>query len=594
MAYINGQEVNDAIIVRSTGGGGEIADGSVTTAKLADGAVTEQKLSVEVQTKLNTGGEIADGSVTTAKLANGAVTSAKVNGDLLNTLKSVNGAIVNVKDFGATGDGVTDDADALRSALEYARDNGGVVLFPNGVYMLSKNLRIYDDQYILGDNATLKLLNNDVYTCFSFWNDGTATEYNGAKNITIDGFILDANESLTQNSTLIGVAHSKNIVIKNCTFLNARNWHCIELNSTYNAKILNCTFGEFKVINQTYSESIQLDNANDSGISGAHDGTACKNILIKDCTFNVNGYCAIGNHSTSNDNNEKIRICGNLFTGGNSARGYINFAASTKGVDIYDNTFEASAKGIIINNTAKDCTVHNNRFISVTTPYNDTMVNAYDNMVNGTLERNLPSVPEDFTYTLPTGYTEVKQLVSSGVQYIDTGYIPLDDDTIIIENYARLSSTEWKSIFGEYVGNHDASNRYLQINATGKFNWNYAQYDFGTAAPNVATANTITIKAENVTIDGTLYTASRSVETDPQVTPATLSAYLFAFNNNGSSAGGKSTCQLGKFIVKNGANYKHYFVPCTDNNSKPCYYDAVTGETKYNGGTGDDFTTTAL
>lgn len=54
------------------GGGGIIADGAVTTAKLADGSVTLAKLGSDVEI------EPADGSITTAKLADGAVTADKL------------------------------------------------------------------------------------------------------------------------------------------------------------------------------------------------------------------------------------------------------------------------------------------------------------------------------------------------------------------------------------------------------------------------------------------------------------------------------------------------------------------------------------
>ena len=59
-------------IIASGGGGGSIADGSVTTAKLADGAVTLAKIGSDVPLG------IADGAVTTAKLDSEAVTTAKI------------------------------------------------------------------------------------------------------------------------------------------------------------------------------------------------------------------------------------------------------------------------------------------------------------------------------------------------------------------------------------------------------------------------------------------------------------------------------------------------------------------------------------
>jgi hypothetical protein len=50
---------------------------------------------------------------------------------------AANEGIYNVKDFGATGDGKTDDTIALRSALAFvATRNGGILNFPNGDYSI--------------------------------------------------------------------------------------------------------------------------------------------------------------------------------------------------------------------------------------------------------------------------------------------------------------------------------------------------------------------------------------------------------------------------------------------------------------------------
>ena len=47
------------------------------------------------------------------------------------------GRIVSVKDapYSATGDGVTDDTDAINSAIEICYPGGGTVFFPRGVYL---------------------------------------------------------------------------------------------------------------------------------------------------------------------------------------------------------------------------------------------------------------------------------------------------------------------------------------------------------------------------------------------------------------------------------------------------------------------------
>ncbi len=52
--------------------------------------------------------------------------------------KAVDTALYNVKDYGATGDGVTDDRQAIQDAINAAEATGGTVYFPGGNYLLKK------------------------------------------------------------------------------------------------------------------------------------------------------------------------------------------------------------------------------------------------------------------------------------------------------------------------------------------------------------------------------------------------------------------------------------------------------------------------
>lgn len=52
--------------------------------------------------------------------------------------------IINVKDFGAVGDGETDDLNAFNAALLKARTDGGIIYIPSGIYMLSAEWSIGD------------------------------------------------------------------------------------------------------------------------------------------------------------------------------------------------------------------------------------------------------------------------------------------------------------------------------------------------------------------------------------------------------------------------------------------------------------------
>lgn len=63
--------------------------------------------------------------------------------------------MINVKDYGALGDGVADDTAAVQSAIAAARD-GAVVLFPSGIYLLS-TVTFHSAVQLVGERATLQL-----------------------------------------------------------------------------------------------------------------------------------------------------------------------------------------------------------------------------------------------------------------------------------------------------------------------------------------------------------------------------------------------------------------------------------------------------
>src|SRR6185503_524876 len=71
---------------------------------------------------------------------------------LLDNTVSSSSLSINVKSFGATGDGTTDDTTALSNALQAANTAGGAtVLIPRGVYIVSADLSIPANTTVMGE-----------------------------------------------------------------------------------------------------------------------------------------------------------------------------------------------------------------------------------------------------------------------------------------------------------------------------------------------------------------------------------------------------------------------------------------------------------
>lgn len=237
------------------------------------------------------------------------------------------GEYVNVKDFGAVGDGVTDDSVTIQNAIEYSKENGGIVFLPKGTYLLVTNnftrgestiaFMVYENQKIVGDNAILLTAEDALFrNVISTYNAEDATGYAGIANVHIEGLTFDSQRDAS--ITFLRTTHADNITIKNCVFKNCHTWHCIELNSTKNSRVIGSRFYDY-LSPSSYGESIQLDYANNNGNLGVTDGTVCKDIEISGCYFKVTNHPAIGNHATGEHHH--VKIFNNIFEGGGGIKG---------------------------------------------------------------------------------------------------------------------------------------------------------------------------------------------------------------------------------------------------------------------------------
>ena len=96
----------------------------------------------------------------------------------------------NVKDYGAKGDGVTDDTNAIKSALnKLVGGIGGIIYFPTGTYLISNTIMIGGNVTICGDgvfNSNIKLADNSNCNVISNA-DGVIMYYLSIHDIGIDG-----------------------------------------------------------------------------------------------------------------------------------------------------------------------------------------------------------------------------------------------------------------------------------------------------------------------------------------------------------------------------------------------------------------------
>jgi len=190
-----------------------------------------QQNTINYAVGLNTSGQLAAYANTTINPNNALVTAT--GSTTPRTLANRFADVVNVKDFGAVGDGVTDDTAAIQAAINFAT---GIVSFPSGNYLVS-NLSITKNIQLIGQGSGTTIIVNTTGNCITI--NFTQDQSN---NVVISNFnFVGINSSLIIGS-FIYIQQNVNVVISHCHFSNSSCTYCINHLYGYGLLVDQCEF----------------------------------------------------------------------------------------------------------------------------------------------------------------------------------------------------------------------------------------------------------------------------------------------------------------------------------------------------------------
>ena len=174
-------------------------------------------------------------------IIDGDKTQAQINA----AQKLKNEQYVNVKDFGAKGDGATDDSKAINDANNFAKQNKKSLYFPSGTY-LGNNLKPTTSW--VGDGvANTRVKHNAPTTAFTNFVVGTGVVSGSVfDGITFDGSVSadpttwsNTNYNSFTGAIAFGLSYSNNIYFSNCNFENSF-WSNVRVEGCENVFFSNC------------------------------------------------------------------------------------------------------------------------------------------------------------------------------------------------------------------------------------------------------------------------------------------------------------------------------------------------------------------
>ncbi len=239
--------------------------------------------------------------------------------------------VYSVEEFGAVGDGSTNDYLALQDALSVGLNKNKVIKFKEKTYAAKGTLYLYSNTTLDLNNAVIKDMETD-------YNDTTRDSaglrfMNNKASVKVPGYGA-LKHILVKNGTfegckcgvLFAFLHGEDIEFNNVTFSNCcMGTHIFDLGGCKNIRFINCRFvGCSLPSNLTYREMIQPDYAHYRGlpywgneVDNAFDELPTTDLLVEGCTFEIGDGTtypnAIGTHGSLTGKHTNIKIINNVF-----------------------------------------------------------------------------------------------------------------------------------------------------------------------------------------------------------------------------------------------------------------------------------------
>lgn len=293
---------------------------------------------------------------------------------------------MNVKQFGAKGDGETDETTLLNQVFSWCNDKKvGKIIFPQGTYIITDSVTIYSNSIIEGcgkDNTIIKMNVSDDTETNHYILDFTNKSNLIIKNITFSGIKPLDDYTLIETKLYFGLRlnNSSKILIDNCGFqqlyssaLSIRDGSNITVsNSTFNHNgwndiALTKTADDIKIVNNTFEDVVLRGiNAEDGNMDELVTNILISGNKIDSKSTSTNLYAiSFGNTSLSGDGHRYQNI---IISDNEINRVWIGIAYKfAKNINITNNII-TSGRGVS-NNTNnmtdynRDINISNNTFI---------------------------------------------------------------------------------------------------------------------------------------------------------------------------------------------------------------------------------------
>ena len=196
---------------------------------------------------------------------------------------------VSVKDFGATGDGSTNDTAAIQAAINYVASNGGVLTLPSGTYM-SDSLQVTPTaSFKINGTGTIKKRTNAANNMLQI--QGTTLPIS-VTGITLDGDFTTHSEG---GQGLVGYNIS-NMIVDNVTVTDVKNSGVIIYTDGTiheNNIVRNCTVnGEAHIKNGLLIVDCKNSGIENSSVFNVTEfalelKNSCTNCWIRNCLVDI-------------------------------------------------------------------------------------------------------------------------------------------------------------------------------------------------------------------------------------------------------------------------------------------------------------------